>query len=235
MKDSVSQPSAEELDQRVRAMIYGFGSGSFDRSFGSPAEWYGAQPPANYENLTSVVEAKNIQVLNNDPNFDAGRELVNMKAPSSLGDKGNRSSDKTKDWVESDTDAQLMIFIPFVSLPKLESLQITSFPDADAKLPTIRPRTLKLYKQQPSILDFAEADETTPTQEIEIPPEAWDEKTGTAHVRLNFVSFQQIASLTVYVVDGDGDTDRTRIDRIRLFGAGGNMQKMGTLEKEHEH
>jgi hypothetical protein len=50
-------------------------------------------------------------------------------------------------------------------------------------------------------------------------------------VELRFVKFQNISSLVVFVVDGDGDGEKTRIDRIRLFGESGEKRAMGKLEK----
>ena len=48
------------------------------------------------------------------------------------------------------------------------------------------------------------------------------------------VKFQNITSVTVFVVDGDGDAEKTRIDRLRLFGETGEKRTMGKLEKMGE-
>jgi hypothetical protein len=45
--------------------------------------------------------------------------------------------------------------------------------------------------------------------------------------------YQNISSLVIFVVDGDGDGDETRHDRVRLIGKGGMLEKTGqdsTLE-----
>jgi hypothetical protein len=50
-------------------------------------------------------------------------------------------------------------------------------------------------------------------------------------VELRFVKFQNISSIVIFVADGDGDGEKTRIDRIRLFGDEGAKRDMGKLEK----
>ena len=69
------------------------------------------------------------------------------------------------------------------------------------------------------------------TQKIELTEDSWDKATGTAKVELRFVKFQNISSLVIFVVDGDGEGDKTRIDRIRLVGDTGEKKAMGKLEK----
>jgi len=79
------------------------------------------------------------------------------------------------------------------------------------------------------VLWFDEAEDTPVTQKIEIKPNDWDAKTGTAKVELRYVKFQNISSLVLFVADGEGEGEKTRIDRIRFYGEAG--QKMGKLEK----
>src|SRR4051794_29388364 len=111
-----------------------------------------------------------------------------------------------KDWVKSDTDEQLMLFIPFQSTLKVHSLHLTSLPaSADEDDVTLRPKTLKVYKNRAQILGFDEADESIATQDIELSSRDWDPKTGTAKVELRFVNFQNVTSLVIFVVDGDGN------------------------------
>lgn len=66
---------------------------------------------------------------------------------------------------------------------------------------------------------------------MEIKDSDWDEQTHTAKVELRFVKFQNISSMTIFVADGQGDEEKTRIDRVRLFGESGEKRAMGKLEK----
>jgi len=39
----------------------------------------------------------------------------------------------------------------------------------------------------------------------------------------------------VFVVDGEGEGEKTRIDRVRIVGETGEKREMGKLEKIGEH
>ena len=98
----------------------------------------------------------------------------------------------------------------------------------------MRPKTIKIYKNRAQILGFDEADDSPATQEIELSSQDWDTTSGTAKVDLRFVNFQNVTSLVVFVVDGDGDGDETRLDRIRIVGETGEKRDPGKLEKVGE-
>ena len=68
-------------------------------------------------------------------------------------------------------------------------------------------------------------------QTVEIKAEDWDAKTGTAKVDLRFVKFQNVTSLVVFFVDGDGKSEKLRVDRVRIIGDAGEKRDMGKLEK----
>jgi hypothetical protein len=143
--------------------------------------------------------------------------------------------ESNKDWVKSDTDEQLMLFIRFQSTLKVHSLHFTSIPPSgEEDDATLRPKTLKIYKNRAQILGFDEADDSPATQEVELSTHDWDTKTGTAKVDLRFVNFQNVTSLVIFVVDGDGKGDETRLDRIRIIGETGEKRDPGKLEKVGE-
>ena|SRR2546423_14275486 len=126
-----------------------------------------------------------------------------------------------------------MLFMPFQSTLKVHSLHLTSLisPSDENDAATLRPKTIKIYKNRAQILGFDEADDSPATQEIELSSQDWDVKTGTAKVDLRFVNFQNVTSLVIFVVDGDGDGDETRLDRIRVVGETGEKRDPGKLEK----
>lgn len=94
----------------------------------------------------------------------------------------------------------------------------------------MRPGTIHLYTNKPHNLDFSEADDTPPTQAIELTEKDWNAD-GTANIGLRFVKFQNINSLIIYVTKGDGDGEKVRLDRVRLIGESGEKREMGKLEK----
>lgn len=79
-------------------------------------------------------------------------------------------------------------------------------------------------------MDFSEADDTEPTQVIELSDSDWNED-GTANVSLRFVKFQKTNSVIIYVQQGDGEAETVRLDRVKLIGEAGPKREMGTLQK----
>ncbi|KAF6235810.1 hypothetical protein HO173_006005 [Letharia columbiana] len=215
----------------------GFGEAS---SSGS-ASWMAASLPKGYSDVTDQVDVRGLDLLNSASECGTARTLFDNSKPSAL-DSGkgkgkgpsNEEEDK-KDWVESDTDEQLMLYVPFMSTLKVHTLHITSLPGKDDDEPPMRPKTIQLYSNRAHVLGFDEAEDLPATQAITLSPRDWDEKTGTAKVELRFVKFQNITSLVVFIVDGEGSGDKVRIDRMRIVGETGEKRDLGKLEKVGEH
>ncbi|KAL1964620.1 hypothetical protein VTN77DRAFT_6794 [Rasamsonia byssochlamydoides] len=219
--------------------VEGAGSGEgFGESSGGAGGWVGAAVPKNYNDVTDQVQIKDIDILNRDSEKGSAKVLFDTSKPSALaGDKGKAKAGEEPDWVESDTDEQLMLYVPFQSTLKIHSLQITSLPPSSAsegededELP-MRPKTLRLYTNRAHILGFEEAEDIDPVQTVTIEPQDWDSKTGTAKVELRFVKFQKVTSLVLFFVDGEGEREKIRVDRVRIFGETGEKREMGKLEK----
>ncbi|KAM0721611.1 hypothetical protein Q7P37_002536 [Cladosporium fusiforme] len=226
------------LDQAVKQLAQeasnaeASGAESSSAAAAGGAGWMGASLPRGYGDVTDAVDQLNLDFLNLDSEAGGARTIFEATKPSSMGTKGKAADDGKKDWIESDTDEQMMLFMPFQSTLKLHTLQITSLPPADGDDETpSRPRTLQLYTNRSHTLGFDEADGEPATQKIELSEDSWDKETGTAKVELRFVKFQNISSLVIFVVDGDGDGEKTRIDRLRLIGDSGEKKAMGKLEK----
>jgi hypothetical protein len=94
----------------------------------------------------------------------------------------------------------------------------------------MRPKTIHIYTNRPHILGFDEAEDIPPTQTIILAASDWD-STGTANVALRFVKFQNVTSLVLFIVDGDGSSERMRLDRVRIIGETGEKRDQGKLEK----
>ncbi|KAJ3564795.1 hypothetical protein NPX13_g7724 [Xylaria arbuscula] len=211
------------------------GAGSSSSGSGGLA-WRGADLPRGYTDISDVVDVRGLELLNADTNEFSVRTLFNKSKPSALS-KGPETSGE-KDWVESDTDEQLLLFTPFNSAVKLHTIQLTSLPpaesteddDDDDEETPMRPSTIKLFTNRAHNLGFDEAEDIEATQTIEIGEEDWNSN-GTANLPLRFVRFQNISSLVIFVVDGDGDGDKVRLDRVRFIGESGEKREMGKLEK----
>lgn len=191
--------------------------------------WAGASIPRGYADITANHEPQSLELLNRDSEFGVPRTLLSPGKPSAL--KGKTTGANTKDWVESDTDEQLMLYLPFQSIVKVHSLQITSLPSSDDDDAPMRPKTIKLYTNRSQVLGFDEAEDIPAVQTVTLRPEDYDAKTGTARIELRFVKFQSVTSLVVFFVDGDGDSDKLRVDRLRVIGEAGEKTQMGKLEK----
>ena len=225
------------------------GAGSSSGGGGGSANWRSVDLPRGYNDITSQIELQRCELLNVDSEGGSVRVLFDSSKPSTLsGGKGT-----AKDWVESDTDEQLMLFMPFQSILKLHTLQVQSRPKAEqnadgvltyshaqiTSLPPqdddddeapMRPRTIKLFSNKPHNLGFDEAEDMAATQIIELLEKDWNAE-GTANVSLRYVKFQNITSLVMFIVDGDGDSEKVRLDRLRLIGEAGEKREMGKLEK----
>ncbi|KAK1827174.1 PITH domain-containing protein [Podospora conica] len=197
-------------------------------STSSQAKWRGADLPRGYSDVNDQIELQRSELLNYDASCGGVRVLFDGSKPSAL--SGGKAT--AKDWVESDTDEQLMLYIPFQSVLKLHTLQITSLPpkdDDDDEAP-MRPRTIKLFTNKAHNLGFDEAEDMAGTQDIELSEKDWNAE-GTANIPLRFVKFQKVTSLVIFVVDGDGESEKVRLDRVRLVGEAGEKREMGKLEK----
>ncbi|KAG0643202.1 putative thioredoxin [Tuber brumale] len=212
----------------------------------SDAGWLGAELPKPYNDVTDQVDLKQLDLLNANSEFGESKTLFDTKAPSNATasskgkekDSGTEAAAESRDWVESDTDEQLMLFIPFQSTVKIHTLQVTSLApapehpdyDKDSDTPS-RPKTIKIWVNPSHTLSFEDG-ESPATQEITLNPSDWDPKTGTVSVPLKYVKFQSVSTLNIFFVDVENeDAEKVRIDRLRIIGEKGEKKEMGKLEK----
>lgn len=229
----VKGANPKELDAAVKSLAAEASSSSSaeasSSSSGSTGTWLGASLPRGYSDITDSVDALNLDFLNVDSSAGNARSVFVPAAPSALS-KAKSGDSKEKDWIESDTDEQLMLYIPFQSTLKVHTLHLTSCPPSDDE-DVMRPRSIKLYTNKSNVLSFDEAESVPPTQTVELAPSDWDAKTNTAKIELRFVKFQNVSSIVVFVAEGEGEGEKTRIDRVRVIGESGEKRAMGKLEK----
>ncbi|KAJ3527180.1 hypothetical protein NM208_g10830 [Fusarium decemcellulare] len=213
------QSVIQNLAAEVESLNEGAASGS---GSGSGADWKGAEIPRGYSDITDQIEVRDLELLNADEDAGSVRVLFDSSKPSAL----NNGKGTSKDFVQSGADDQLLLYIPFQST-------LTSVPPQDDEDAPMRPANINLYINRPHNLDFSEADDTEPTQAIEISPEDWNAE-GTVNLGLRFVKFQKTSSLVVYVQQGEGDGETVRLDRVKLIGEAGTKREMGKLQKVGE-
>lgn len=98
----------------------GQGSGSSSSGGAGGIAWRGAELPRGYTDLTDSINISMLDWSNVDESSFSKRTLYSKEKPSALG--AQSSSDK--DWIESDTDEQVMLYVPFNSTIKLHTLQV---------------------------------------------------------------------------------------------------------------
>ena len=229
--DAAIKSLAEEAASSSSSSSSAAAADASSSSASSSGTWIGASLPRGYSDITDSVDLLNLDFLNVASNAGGPRSVFTTTSPTALKSKGkNKQESKDKDWIESDTDEQLMLYIPFQSTLKVHTLHITSIPPTDDDEVT-RPSSIRLYTNKANVLSFDEAESVPPTQTVELKPEDWDPKTHTAKVELRFVKFQNITSLVVFVAEVEGDGEKTRVDRIRIIGESGEKRNMGKLEK----
>ena len=221
------QDAVKKLAREAESTDSGASDGPASSS--SSGSWRGATLPLGYRDVTDQVDTRGLEILNVDPELGNVRTLFDLGKPSAMTTPGGEKG--RKDWVESDTDEQLMLFMPFLSTLKVHTLHITSLPPSPSEDP-MRPKTLRLYTNTAHNLGFEQAEDTEPTQEIEVKSESWDKENGTVRVELRFVKFQKCNSMVVFFVDGEGSGEKIRVDRVRVVGEETGMKRdVGKLEK----
>ena len=117
-------------------------------------------------------------------------------------------------FVTSDVDEQLLLFTRFRRTVKIRSIQLTSLPDSQQTAK--RPRTVKLFINRINCMGFTEAEEETCAQMFRIDEKDWNEETGTTVLDLYYPRFQNVNDIVIFV--SEGQSEYTRLDRIRLIG-----------------
>ncbi|KAA3672309.1 uncharacterized protein DEA37_0006417 [Paragonimus westermani] len=121
----------------------------------------------------------------------------------------------------SDTDAQLVIFITFSQFVKLRSIQLNGPEDCG-------PKTVKLFLNQTSTPDFSACESAEAVQTFKLEPK---DLTDGAVLALNYVKFQKVTTLTIFVADNQEGTDVTRINKLRFFGSPVNTTNMQNFKR----
>lgn len=115
------QGVVQKLAAEAEGSSAGFGGAS-----GSGSGWRTGDLPKGYSDVTDQVDVKGLELLNADGDFGGVRVLFDEAKPSGL-QKGKAKEGQAKDWVESDTDEQLMLFVPFQATLKVHTIQVCTY------------------------------------------------------------------------------------------------------------
>jgi thiol-disulfide isomerase/thioredoxin len=114
----------QEIVNKLAAEADGASGSGFGESSSSSDSWHVAELPKGYDDLTDQLEAKGLDLLNADSDFGGLNVLFDSSKPSAL-QNGKSAEGQAKDWVVSDTDEQLMLFMPFKSNLKVFAFQVS--------------------------------------------------------------------------------------------------------------
>jgi len=112
---------------------------------------------------------------------------------------------------KSDADEQLILHIAFQEFVKVHSIKLTEF--NRGMDPEENPVTVKLYVNREN-MGFEDCDDVDPTVTLEL--NASDLKEDAAPFRLQYVKFQRVRSITIFVEDNAGG-ERSALGGLKFF------------------
>uniref|UniRef100_A0A7S1ZST6 PITH domain-containing protein n=1 Tax=Trieres chinensis TaxID=1514140 RepID=A0A7S1ZST6_TRICV len=113
---------------------------------------------------------------------------------------------------QSDADEQLILHIAFNEFVKVHSMKLTEF--NGGRDPELQPTKVHLYVNRTN-MGFEDTDDVDPTQSMELT--AADLKEDADPIRLQFVKFQRVRSITIFIEDNAGG-DVTALGGLKFFG-----------------
>jgi hypothetical protein len=109
----------------------------------------------------------------------------------------------------SDADEQLLLNIVFQGVVKIHSFKLVGTGDE-------APKKVRFFINQVS-LGFDNVEDLKPIQTFELSPEnATDDSKDP--ILVNFVQYQKVSHLSIFVESNQGDGDRTILNKVRIYG-----------------
>jgi hypothetical protein len=124
-------------------------------------------------------------------------------------------------FLQSDCDEQLIISLSYNQIVKVHSLKVKAPADCG-------PKTLKVFKNLPTTLDFGDAESMVAVQEIALNPSQLD---GSTDIPLKFVKFQNVQNIQIFIKDNQEDEEVTQVDYLGIFGSPIATTNMKDLKK----
>jgi len=149
----------------------------------------------NYTDLSDFVDVTNVECLNEKP-----MENIVQMFRSSTG------------LLQSDTDEQLLMNIPFRQAVKVHSIVFVAPNDGR------RPHGVKFFVNN-RIMDFSIAEDSNlPTQQVEL---KWEQNDGRlkAIIQTKFVKFQDVNNICIFIQSNAENVPTTAVHSITFVGA----------------
>ncbi|CAH8556356.1 unnamed protein product [Schistosoma turkestanicum] len=204
--DRITGGAAQKLRDKIHELSI-FGSNSNDESGSHKSP----QSSKQYD-MDTLLMKNQCECLNEDDTHSLA-QLLNSSE--------NNTNNNSKAYLLSDTDEQLIIYITFSQFVRIQSVQING-PKENA------PKTVKLFINQTSTPDFDSCEIGEAVQTLELTED--DIKDGGI-TQLNFVKFQNVSTLTIFVQNNQSSTDQTRIDKLKFYGYPVNTINMNEFKR----
>lgn len=124
-------------------------------------------------------------------------------------------------YVESDTDEQLLIHIPFQQAVKLSSIFLKAT-NTEGKAP----KTIKLFINQPTI-GFSESSDSPGIESFDLDEQ---ELSKGMSLVLKPVKYQRVNCLTLFVENNQGDEDTTIFNKLVILGSQGSSFDVASIK-----
>lgn len=123
-------------------------------------------------------------------------------------------------YLESDSDAQLLMSVTFQQSVKIHSIKIKA-PDTNG------PKDVKIFINQPQTLGFDGGESNTPVQELELD----SSQLNGSPIPLLFVKFQNVSNIQLYVKTNQNALETTIINQLSFIGSPVASTNMGDFKR----
>lgn len=145
-----------------------------------------------YDEISEAIDIKNTVCLNTDPD---------SSPLSSVFQEGGS--------LISDADEQLLLNITFHNVVKIHSFKLIGEGDE-------APKNVRLFINQVS-MGFDNVEDLKPVQTFELSKEAATDESKEP-ILVNFVQYQKVSQLSIFVESNQGDGDRTVVKKVQIYG-----------------
>ncbi|KAL5209902.1 hypothetical protein ABZP36_005525 [Zizania latifolia] len=170
------------------------------------------QVPRGQVDLVDFVDWSGVECLNQD----SSHTVVNALKQGYRDDEGL--------YLASDSDEQLLIYIPFMQVVKLHSALFKG-PEEEG------PKTIKLFSNKEH-MGFSNVSDYPPSDSLNL---SSNHLVENKLVQLKYVKFQNVRSLTIFVDNNQSGSDVSKIQKIALYGTTVDTTNMKDLKKIEEH
>jgi len=175
------------------------------------------------EKKQKMMAAQKVSVPGSKCTYDilacdmGGSSVLNSTKPEGLATVLKPSAEGDAEPLTSDCDEQLLMTIAMAQPARIHSLRFKA-PDADSA-----PQTVMLFANKTNI-SFDDVEDLKPTQTLTF-------KGAEMTLPLQFVKFQNVTQLTVFIKDNQGDVDATCLSALELIGEPIATTNMNDLKK----